>query len=115
MKDQQIPMQMMEHVIRIIRTLAGEAELPEHLASVAITPEDTVETLGIDSLGAVSLIERLETELDITLPDDFLDIADDIAGIAHRLDAIAHGGVDMAGDISGASQEATELLRTPTQ
>jgi acyl carrier protein len=114
MENHQIS-KMMEHVTRIIQALARKEELPEHLATAAITPEDTIETLGLDSLGAVSLIERFEAELDISLPDDFLDIDDDIAGIARRLDAVAHLGADMVGDNSGSSQEAIELFRVSTQ
>lgn len=82
----------MDRVVSIIRALAAEEELPEHLTTATIKPEDTVDTLGLDSLGAVSLIERLETELGIPLPDDFLDFADDIAGIARRLDGLAATG-----------------------
>jgi acyl carrier protein len=114
MENQQIS-NMMEHVIRIIRALAREEELPEHLATAAITPEDTIETLGLDSLGAVSLIERLEAELGISLPDDFLDIADDIAGIARRLYAVVQLEADMAASNSESSQEVIELCRVPTQ
>jgi acyl carrier protein len=106
---------MMEYAIGIIRVLAREQELPEYLATAAITPEDTIETLGLDSLGAVSLIERLEAELNISLPDDFLDTDDDIAGIARRLYAVVHLEADMAGTNSDSSQELFELCRVPTQ
>jgi acyl carrier protein len=114
MENQQIS-NVMEHAIRIIRALAREDELPEHLATAAITPKDTIETLGLDSLGAVSLIERLETELEISLPDDFLDIADDIAGIARRLYAVVQLEADIVGSNSESSQEVIELCRVSTQ
>jgi acyl carrier protein len=114
MENQQIS-NVMEHAIRIIRALAREDELPEHLATAAITPKDTIETLGLDSLGAVSLIERLETELEISLPDDFLDIADDIAGIARRLYAVMQLEADIVGSNSESPQEVIELCRVSTQ
>ncbi|MGD9164959.1 MAG: acyl carrier protein [Chromatiales bacterium] len=106
---------MMEYLIRIIKALSVEAELPEHLITATITSEDTVETLGLDSLGAVSLIERLEAELGISLPDDFLDMADNIAGIARRLDALSQVGVEIAGTNAGSSPETIDYLRVPTQ
>lgn len=97
---------MMEHVIGAIRALAQEAELPDHLVTSAIKPEDTLETLGLDSLGAMLFIERLEAKLDIRLPDDFLDFSDTLAGIAHRLDIFAHKGAIMQVLGSSASPEA---------
>jgi hypothetical protein len=48
-------------------------------------------------------------------PDDFLDIADDIAGITHRLDAAVRQGAYMTGDNSGSPQEVIQLCRVPTQ
>jgi acyl carrier protein len=114
MNNQQLS-EMMEHTIGIIRALAREQELPEYLVTAAIRPEDTIETLGIDSLGAVSLIERLEAELDIMLPDDFLDIADNIAGITRRLDEVVRQRSDMKGDNSESPQEVIQLCRVPTQ
>lgn len=91
MDDQNATSWTQERVIGIIRALAAEEELPEHLTTAEIRPDDTVETLGLDSLGAVSLIEKLEEELGVLLPDDFLDFEDNIAGIATRLDALARG------------------------
>lgn len=92
MEDRQCAAWTMERVIATIRELAAEEEVPEHLSTAAIRAEDTVETLGLDSLGAVSLIERLEAQLGMPLPDDFLDFTDDVAGIARRLDALARAG-----------------------
>ena len=69
----------------VLRALAEEDELPQHLLTAAISGEDTVETLGLDSIGAVALIDRLETEAGVTLPDDFLDFKDTVADIAARL------------------------------
>jgi acyl carrier protein len=114
MTKQRKSTQMIEDVIRFIRALAKEEELPEHLATAAISPEDTVEILGLDSLGAVSLIERIEEELDISLPDDFLDIGDDITGIASRINAIVQLEDGMVSTGSGASQEAIKHLRVPS-
>ena len=78
-----------ERVAGILCALAEENELPEHLLSASITGADTVETLGLDSIGAVALIDRLEGEAGVALPDDFLDFKDSVADIADRLSGIS--------------------------
>ena len=77
-----------DRVTEILRQLAREEELPNHLISGPITGADTVATLGIDSIGAVGLIDRLESEADILLPDDFLDFKDSIDDIVTRLNSL---------------------------
>ncbi|MDA8584875.1 phosphopantetheine-binding protein [Rhodobacteraceae bacterium] len=74
-----------DRVVEVMRTLAKEDDLPAHLISGEITGKDTVETLGIDSLGGAYLIERLEDTTGVQMPDDFLDLTDDIDKIALRL------------------------------
>ncbi len=74
-----------ERMAGILRELAEEDELPQHLLTATIKAEDTVETLGLDSIGAVALIDRLETEAGVELPDDFLDFKDSVADIVARL------------------------------
>jgi acyl carrier protein len=82
-----------ESVIKVLRDLATEDDLPAHLATGEIKDSDTVETLGIDSLGGAYLIERLEDLSGVPMPDDFLDAKDDVAKIASRMnDLIAKGG-----------------------
>ena len=74
-----------ERVIGIMRDLAKDDDLPNHLVTGEITGKDTVETLGIDSLGGAYLIERLEDTTGVQMPDDFLEPSDDIDRIASRL------------------------------
>lgn len=84
--DQQNPGNWTEEkVIGILRDLAKKEELPQHLLGGTISSEDTVDTLGIDSIGAVALIDTLEEAVGQPLPDDFLDLTDNIAGIVKRL------------------------------
>ncbi len=78
-----------EKVIGLLRDLAKKEELPQHLLSGSISSEDTVDTLGIDSIGAVTLIDTLEEEVGQPLPDDFLDLTDNIAGIVKRLNDLS--------------------------
>ncbi|MEX0283105.1 MAG: acyl carrier protein [Paracoccaceae bacterium] len=78
-----------DRVAAILRELAKEDELPQHLLTAAITEADTVETLGLDSIGAVALIDRLETEAGVPLPDDFLDFKDSVADIVARLSCMS--------------------------
>ncbi|MBV1926943.1 MAG: hypothetical protein KUG62_07275 [Rhodobacteraceae bacterium] len=86
MTDQeQVKAWTVERVAEVVRSLAEEDDLPEHLKSAQITGQDTVETLGLDSLGAVYLIERLEEVAGIPLPDDFLNFGDSIAVIADSI------------------------------
>lgn len=80
-----------QEVVSVLRTLANEKDLPEHLITAEITAADSVRTLGIDSLGQVYLIERLEEMTGVLMPDDFLDVKDNIAAIAERLNQIARG------------------------
>lgn len=82
-----------ERVIGILRELAKEEDLPAHLVAGPITGADTVETLGIDSLGAVWLTDRLEAMINIPLPDDFLEYDNSVATIAQRMNTLALGGV----------------------
>ena len=77
-----------ERVIGILRELAKEEELPGHLVAGPIVGTDTVESLGIDSIGAVWLIDRLEDEANILLPDDFLEFEESVASIAQRMNTL---------------------------
>ncbi len=81
-----------ERVIGILRELAKEEDLPKHLVAGPITGADTVETMGIDSLGAVWLTDRIEAEANIPLPDDFLEYDHSIATIAQRMNTLALDG-----------------------
>lgn len=74
-----------ETVIEVLRALAKEDDLPAHLATGEITGVDTVDTLGIDSLGGAFLIERFEEMTGVQMPDDFLDLEDNIEVIAAHL------------------------------
>ena len=78
-----------DRVIAIVRELAAEDEVPEHLKTAEITGADTVESLGLDSIGAVALIDRLETEAGTALPDDFIDLNDSVSVIVERLNGMA--------------------------
>lgn len=77
-----------EKVIEIIRGLAKETELPEHLIDGEIKGSDTVDTLGIDSIGGVYLIERLEEESGLLMPDDFVELTFTLDEIAARLNRL---------------------------
>lgn len=77
-----------ERVSDILRELAKIEELPAHLVTGTIAGEDTVETLGIDSIGAVALIDRLEADSGVLLPDDFLDFDSTVSSIAQRMNTL---------------------------
>lgn len=81
-----------DRVVLVIRELANQEELPEHLKTAEISGTDTIETLGVDSIGGVALIDRLETEVGVPLPDDFLDLDDNVAAIAQRLNDLSEAG-----------------------
>ncbi len=78
-------MDAQEKVIAAIRELASENLLPAHLKSAEINGGDTAETLGLDSIGAIDLIDRLESTIGVRLPDDFIGVEDSVATIAERL------------------------------
>ena len=75
-------------LIATMRDLAGQKILPNHLIEGDISGSDTMSTLGIDSLGAVELIDHLESEAGVLLPDDFLDFEDSIEDIVDRLNSL---------------------------
>lgn len=77
-----------ERVISIIRELAEKTDLPEHLSEGDIKGSDTVDTLGIDSIGGAYLIERLEEETGVLMPDDFVALDFDLDEIAARLNRL---------------------------
>jgi acyl carrier protein len=77
-----------DEVVLVLRSLAKEDDLPAHLITAEISGLHTVDTLGIDSLGGVYLIERLETMSGVLMPDDFLDLEDNVAAIAERLNQL---------------------------
>ena len=77
-----------ERVIGILRELAKEHELPEYLVNGTIEGADTVEDLGIDSIGGVALIDRLEAAAGVHLPDDFLGFDDSVGNIAKRMNSL---------------------------
>ena len=81
-----------QDVIDVLRALAREEDLPSHLIDGEITANDTVDSLGIDSLGGVCLIERLELKTGMVMPDEFLDLKDNIAEIAERLNRLVESG-----------------------
>lgn len=78
-----------ERVIQIIRTLAAEDDLPARLTTAPISGKDTALTLGLDSIGAFALIDRLEAEVGVPLPDDFLRLEDSVMQIAKRLRGVS--------------------------
>jgi acyl carrier protein len=67
---------------RIIAHVAQTHSLPEE----SVTPESTFDELGIDSLGAMSLVADLEIELGVEVPNEELlkikTVGDAVAGLA---------------------------------
>lgn len=53
---------------RVISHIAQTHSLPEE----SVTPESTFDELGIDSLGAMSLVADLEIELGVDVPNEEL-------------------------------------------
>ena len=80
-----------DKLVSVLRELANEDELPAHLKEGPIGEADTVTSLGLDSLGVVTVIERLEEMTGIPIPDDFIEMEDTIAGISARLAGLEKG------------------------
>jgi acyl carrier protein len=78
-------------VIAVVRDLARQGLFPAHLAEGEISEHDSIDTLGIDSIGGVYLIDRLEELTGIAMPDDFAPPGTDLAGIATRVNRILAG------------------------
>ena len=77
-----------EDVIAVIRELAKQQDLPGHLVDAEISETDTVESLGIDSLGGAYLVERFEELTGVLMPDDFVELDFNIKEIAARLNRL---------------------------
>ncbi len=77
-----------QDVVAVMRALASEADLPSRLVTGDISEADTMETLGIDSLGQVYLVERLEQLTGVLMPDEFLDVNDSLTVIATSLNEL---------------------------
>ena len=88
MDQEKITMWTWQAVVSVLRTLATEEDLPSHLIAGEINEADTMETLGVDSLGQVYIVERLEQLTGKLMPDEFLDVNDSIAVIATSLNEL---------------------------
>jgi acyl carrier protein len=77
-----------EDIISVIRELAADGQFPSYLVDGEISELDSVDTLGIDSIGAVYLVDRLEELTGVPMPDDFVPPGTDIRGIAARVNEI---------------------------
>lgn len=77
-----------DDIIGVIRELAGTGQFPGHLIEGPISAGDSIDSLGIDSIGGVYLIDRLEELTGVGMPDDFVPPGTDIAGIAARVNEL---------------------------
>lgn len=82
---------------RVISHIAQTHSLPEE----SVTPEATFDELGIDSLGAMSLVADLEIELGVDVPNEELlkvkSVGDAVDALAGVLAAAAAAGQAEAG------------------
>ncbi len=62
----------------------------QHLPPEKIAPESTFQELGVDSLDGINILFALESEFDVSIPDDAAQqirgIADAVAGIRSLLE-----------------------------
>jgi acyl carrier protein len=75
-------------IISVIRELAEKGLFPAHLVDGEIAAHDSIDVLGIDSIGGVYLIDRLEELTGVAMPDDFAPPGTDMNGIADRVNQI---------------------------
>lgn len=75
-------------IISVIRDLAAEGLFPAHLVDGEISEADSIDVLGIDSIGGVYLIDRLEELTGVAMPDDFAPPGTDLRGLADRVNQI---------------------------
>ena len=75
-------------IVSVIRELAARNDLPSHLVDVEISETDTVNSLGIDSIGGVYIIEKLEEMSGQLMPDDFLELNFSLEEVANRLNQL---------------------------
>jgi acyl carrier protein len=79
-----------DRIVRCLRDLAARGEVSPQLATTPIDPGTTLAQLGMDSMGRVLLLQAVESEFDVMLPDGQL------------------WGVDTLGDLSCAVRRALQ-------
>lgn len=79
-------------LIEVVQELARAGDLPAHLADVELSQTATFADLGIDSLGALAIVEALEERIGRALPDDFVSADDTLATLGERAAALTGAG-----------------------
>ena len=83
------PIDREEVTRRVIESLAKT----QHLAPEKIAPESTFQELGIDSLDGINIVFGIESEFDVSVPDeevkDLRSVADIIDGVERLLQSKA--------------------------
>ena len=75
-------------VVALIRRLVSEGDLPSNAAAVELTAQTSVDDLGLDSLGKLTLLEELELASGVELPETFVSDGASLGEIIDRLRAI---------------------------
>jgi acyl carrier protein len=77
-----------DDLVALIKRLVSEGDLPSSVADVDLTTDTSVEDLGLDSLGKLTLLEELEVASGVELPEDFINPDAPLGEIIGRLNAI---------------------------
>lgn len=79
-----MPDELTERVLRVIATT-------QRLPIETVTPDKTFEELGIDSMDGVNILFALESEFDISIPDEearhIQSVAGMVEGVRHLVEA----------------------------
>ena len=79
-------------LVALVRRLVSVGDLPGSAAAVALTADTSVDDLGLDSLGKLTLLEELEAVTGVELPENFVGEGASLGEIINRLNAISRTG-----------------------
>ena len=76
-------------LVALIKRLVSAGDLPDSAVAVALTVDTSVDDLGLDSLGKLTLLEELELASGVELPEDFVSEGASLGEIINRLNAVS--------------------------
>jgi acyl carrier protein len=79
-------------LVALVRRLVSEGDLPGSAIAVALAADTSVDDLGLDSLGKLTLLEELEATVGVELPESFISEGASLGEIINRLNAISRTG-----------------------
>jgi acyl carrier protein len=75
-------------LVALVTRLVSEGDLPASATAVALTADASIDDLGLDSLGKLTLLEELEAIAGVELPESFVSEGASLGEIVDSLNAL---------------------------